>query len=138
MKASKIYWSLAVAAGIMIAVTSCRQTPYVQGERLYKYWCANCHMEDGTGLVKVNPPLANSDYLRDNQAIIPCMIRQGIEGQMVVNGITYNQPMIAHPQLSEFEIANIINYINHAWGNDYGERSINEVTEWLEPCPKPY
>jgi mono/diheme cytochrome c family protein len=66
------------------------------------------------------------------------MIRQGYEGEMVVNGITYNQPMIAHPQLSEVEIANVVNYINHAWGNDYGEVSINQIREWLEPCPKPY
>lgn len=121
-----------------VMLQSCYDNPYVQGQRIYDFWCANCHMEDGTGLAKVNPPLANSDYLRDNQSLVPCMIRQGIEGEMVVNGVTYNQPMIAHPQLSDVEIANVINYINHAWGNDYGEVSINQIEEWLAPCPKPY
>lgn len=95
-------------------------------------------MEDGSGLVKVNPPVANSDYLRDNQSLIPCMIREGISDTMIVNGVVYHHEMIAHPQLSDIEITNVMNYMNHAWGNDYGERTINEVKDWLEPCPLPY
>jgi hypothetical protein len=91
-------------------------------------------MEDGSGLVKVNPPLANSDYLRDHQAEIACIIRNGQYDSIVVNGIYYYQEMIAFPKLSDVEITNVINYINHAWGNDYGERTITEVKSYLAPC----
>ena len=94
-------------------------------------------MEDGTGLVKINPPLAGADYLQANQAALPCLIRNGISDSIMVNGIWYHQPMIAFPQLKHAEVANIINYINHAWGNDYGEVSIDQVIEWSAECPGP-
>jgi hypothetical protein len=43
--------------------------------------------------------------------------------------------MVGIPQLSDFEITNVINYINSAWGNDYGYTKITEVQEALETCP---
>ena len=42
--------------------------------------------------------------------------------------------MPANQKLSDFEIANIINFINHSWGNDYGYVQIGEVRAALENC----
>jgi mono/diheme cytochrome c family protein len=125
-----------IAAGLFIWwMQGCSDSPYQQGEALYTYYCANCHMEDGSGLEGLIPPLAQADWLRDNQAILPCIIRKGIEGPIVVNGRTYEQAMAGIPELTETEITNIINYMNQAWGNDYGYIQLTRVIENLQTCP---
>jgi hypothetical protein len=42
--------------------------------------------------------------------------------------------MAGIPQLNEFEIANIINYIHHSWGNDLGYFPLEKVRAALETC----
>ena len=112
----------------------CNTNPYTQGKIMYENFCANCHMEDGTGLEGNIPPLANADYLQTHGGKIACIIRYGIQETIVVNGKKYTTPMEGIPQLTEVEIANIINYINHAWGNKYGFVKIQEVKSQLERC----
>ena len=113
---------------------SCSSNPFPQGERLYAYHCGNCHMPDGSGLEGLIPPLAQSDFLRQFPEQIPCIIRHGINGPLVVNGKTYEQEMAAIPDLNHFEITNIINYIHSAWGNDLEYRTVPEVQAALEKC----
>jgi len=115
-------------------IISCQQNPYKEGERLYDAYCGNCHMPDGKGLKSLCPPLAQSDYLAQNQTLIPCIITQGIEGSIIVNGKEYNQPMEGIKGLTAVQITNIINYINHAWGNDAGYTKIQEVEAALQKC----
>lgn len=91
-------------------------------------------MEDGTGLQGNIPPLAGSDYLRKNPAATACIIRYGLQEPVTVNGKVYDQPMAGIPQLNEFEIANIINYIHHSWGNDLGYFPLEKVRAALETC----
>ncbi len=116
-------------------LTACEGTRYQQGENLYRTYCANCHMEDGTGLERLIPPLAGSDWLRDHQDTLPCIIRNGMHGPIVVNGITYEGEMPSNKQLNPVLINNLINYINHAWGNDFGEADIRRTEAALERCP---
>lgn len=96
----------------------------------------NCHMDNGSGLEGLIPPLLGSDVVRDQIPITACIIRNGREAPMVVNGQEYFQPMPGTPQLSDFEITNIINYIRHAWENHYGYVTLEEVRKALENCEK--
>ncbi|MEO0732225.1 MAG: cytochrome c [Bacteroidota bacterium] len=111
---------------------ACGKTDHGQGRNLYEQHCANCHMEDGNGLRQLIPPLARADYLRENPREVVRGIRYGMNGPMIVNGVPYNQPMPGNEELSEFQIVNIVNYINQAWGNDYGGITVTEAREWLE------
>ena len=119
----------------LIFFQSCKETPYAQGKILYENFCESCHMADGSGLETLIPPLVNSDFLEHHQSEIPCIIRKGQIGEITVNGKKYNQEMTAIPQLSDFEINNVMNYINSAWGNDYGYSKITDVQEALKECP---
>ena len=114
--------------------SSCKEETFYQGHSIYDSLCANCHMEDGTGLKGLIPPLAGSDWLRENQMETACIIRYGLEGPIIVNGKTYNQPMPGIDYLTDTEIANIINYINHAWGNDNGMIHFKEMRAALKAC----
>lgn len=91
-------------------------------------------MDNGSGLEGLIPPVVGSDYVRDNITETACIIRYGREEPLEVNGRRYTQPMPDSPQLSDFEITNIINYIRHAWSNDYGYVSLQQVREALENC----
>lgn len=113
---------------------SCEVKTYEHGEILYNNFCANCHMEDGSGLEGVIPPLAGADFLGKYSDQIPCIISKGIKGPMTVNGREYNTEMMGIPQLTEFEITNVINYINTAWGNDFEIVKHLEVREALKKC----
>lgn len=128
---------LSIFSGLLcLLVLNCDSNPYQQGKILYSNFCESCHMTDGSGLAGNIPPLVNADYLKNNQDKLACIIRYGQQGPIVVNDTTYNEAMPGVPQLTDFEIANVINYINHAWGNDYGFIQIDEVRESLKECEK--
>ena len=91
-------------------------------------------MDDGSGLEGLIPPLAQADYLQQNNLAVACIIRYGQQGTIIVNGQTYENPMPAIDRLSDFEITNILNYINQAWGNDYGYRKLADIRAELTQC----
>lgn len=131
------YWNLLIIAGILVGIaTACQDNPYKQGEILYNGFCANCHMEDGIGLVGNIPPLVDSDFLVKHKGQVACVIRYGLSDTIEVNGIKYWQPMAGIPQLSEIEITNIINYINSSWGNANGFYPLDSVMNDLKSCPE--
>lgn len=126
---------ISLAGLLSLALYSgCNREPYPQGKILYENFCVNCHMDNGSGLEGLIPPVVGSDYVRDQVAGTACIIRHGREDPMEVNGRRYVQPMPGSPQLSDFEITNIINYIRHAWSNDYPYVTLEEVRQALEAC----
>lgn len=107
----------------------------VQGELLYKTHCANCHREDGTGFRRLIPPLANADYMMQDVNRTLCIIKHGMQGEILVNGTDYNQKMPGNEQLKDIEIAQIATFIYNSWGNQHGYISAKEVTAKLNHCP---
>ena len=114
---------------------SCTDGRFKQGKVLYEFHCASCHMEDGTGLAELYPPVNGSDYLMNNREKLPYIMRYGIEGPLTVNGLEFDIPMSGIPELSAVEISNITNYILSAWTNKLGTMSFEEVLESLNSNP---
>ncbi|MEQ9425534.1 MAG: cytochrome c [Cyclobacteriaceae bacterium] len=106
----------------------------IQGKKLYELHCANCHQSDGTGLAKLIPPLAKADYLMDSLMRTVCVIKNGLDSTIVVNGVEFSQPMPAHTDLRNLEIAEIITYITNSWGNEAGITSTREVEIYESEC----
>jgi len=124
-------WGTLLFVAILVLATACGKTEHNQGQSLYLVHCNNCHLEEGQGLRQLIPPLAGSDYLRDRPEDVVRGIRYGMNGPMEVNGVVYNHPMPGNTELSEFQIVNIVNYINQAWGNDYGMVTVQQTRDWL-------
>jgi len=134
MKNSLIVFTLSLFAVLSVITHSCSTVEYSQGRELYNYYCSSCHLESGQGLRSLYPPLANSDYLAKFNETVPCIIREGMEGQIKVNGKEYEMPMPAMPKITAFEITNIMNYINHNFGNDLPFVKFVDVKAKLEEC----
>lgn len=105
----------------------------ILGKDVYNITCLNCHQKDGKGLHGLIPPLANSDYLREYQNEIPCLLHNGSIDSLVVNGRTYPPQMPAH-DISNLELAEVVTYINNSWGNDYGFMPVKQVDQLLSNC----
>lgn len=88
----------------------------IRGNLVYNDMCIACHLPNGKGIPKVFPPLADSDYLKENQIKSIKAVKNGLSGEIIVNDITYNSIM-SPLGLSNQEVADVINYINNSWGN---------------------
>ncbi|HLT07554.1 MAG TPA: cytochrome c [Cyclobacteriaceae bacterium] len=103
----------------------------IEGKRIYDKLCANCHQVDGSGLGRLIPPLINSDFMQEDIGRTIRLIKYGIEGEIIVNGIEYNQPMPPNPQLTSMEIAQIVTYIYNVWGKEGRLIDVKEVEGYL-------
>ncbi len=123
---------LVILCSTLFLLVSCQEDRFKQGKVLYEFHCASCHMDDGTGLAQLYPPLDNADWLRENKTRLPEIIVHGISDSLVVNGQLYTIPMSPVYGLSQVEVSNITNYVLSAWSNDLGSMGFREVQEHLE------
>lgn len=119
---------------LLCSLFACEDQTYQSGGRIYKKACANCHMDSGEGLGALIPPLAGADYLAKNRDLLPCIARYGLRDTIVVNGKTYAENMAGMPGYSDIQVTNLLNYINHAWGNNNPAYSFEEVEQLLLKC----
>lgn len=91
-------------------------TAGLDGKAIFAAKCQVCHQENGEGVPGAFPPLAKSDYLQDKVASIKATI-SGLQGEVVVNGVTYNSVMAPVP-MSDEELLAVMNYIYSSWGNE--------------------
>lgn len=87
-----------------------------RGKEIYSDFCVTCHLEKGEGVPYTFPPLAQSDYLLENREGSIRTIKYGMQGEITVNGVSYNSAM-ASLGLEDEEIADVMNYISNSWGN---------------------
>ncbi|MFN3489469.1 MAG: c-type cytochrome [Emticicia sp.] len=103
---------------------------YIGGKEIYELNCANCHQKDGKGLQNLYPPIAGSDYLKDKEKVI-YIIKNGLAGEILVNGKKYNQPMPANNQLTNLDIAEVVTYIYNEWNSETKITEVKEVEKVL-------
>lgn len=91
----------------------------VDGGAVYNAQCMACHQATGAGIPGAFPPLANHVgdlYAADPDYLVLVML-YGLQGQINVAGASYNGLMPAFGQLSDAEIAAVLNHILTAWGD---------------------
>ncbi len=80
------------------------------GAQVFSQVCQSCHQPGGAGLPGKYPPLAGNPNTAD-AAYVETVIRNGREGEIVVNGETYNGVMPAQSTLTDDQIQSVIAYI---------------------------
>jgi cytochrome c oxidase cbb3-type subunit 2 len=102
----------------------------VLGSRVYDARCASCHQPDGRGVAGTFPPLAGDpvvladDPTRHIEIVLFGLTREPVEGAQ------YAVPMPAWAdELTDREIAAVVNHERSAWGNDAPRVTAEQVAE---------
>ena len=67
----------------------------------------------------VFPPLADSEWVKGAPTVLTQRVLHGINGPITVKGQKYEGAMPAFAeQLSDAELAAVLSFIRHEWGND--------------------
>ncbi len=103
-----------------------------RGKDVYGISCAGCHQVNGEGLSGVFPPLANSDHLTKVQGKLITIILKGQNEEITVNNTKYSTPMAALDQLTDQQVADVLNYIGNSWGNQFSMVTPSQVKEKRE------
>lgn len=136
-----VLWNLVLALWCFV-ISACSfkdpkfQQYYVHGQVLYEKHCSNCHQKNGQGLGRVYPPLASSDYLNTNFEKSLCLMKYGTQGEILVNGKSFNKAMPAIPSLTELEIAEIATYIGNSWKAQQGLIDVTKTSKILHNCAR--
>lgn len=121
---------------LLLSLHACVENPYVQGERLYAIHCANCHMEDGSGLERLYPPLNGPSFVTSFSDDFACIVRYGLADTIDVDKLEFSFPMPPNAELNNIEISNIYNYIVTRWHPSLKPTNGNLVKDRLETCTK--
>jgi len=114
-----------------------KDAAFVKGKDLYDGAgsCIACHMADGKGQPGSVPPLAGSDWLDNPDRTIAIVLR-GMAGPVKVNGDRYYSAMPPHLLFDDEKIADIVTYVNHAWGNKGTAVTASQVAKARKGLPQ--
>jgi mono/diheme cytochrome c family protein len=98
-----------------VAVTD--NSPYADGKKVYQKTCISCHQADGKGMQGVYPPLSKSDYLLADKFRAIRQVIKGSSGKIKVNDTIY-QGVMTPQALNDSDIARVLNYVYHSFGNN--------------------
>ena len=114
---------------LCVLIFSCQPDPYRQGRVLYEVHCSNCHMEDGSGLSKLIPSLAQTEVIMSDPSLLVCLIRKGLPRNAATN-----QQMPPNTILNDVEITNLINYLRNLYLPEAAAVKVIDVSKHLEEC----
>lgn len=99
--------------------------PYASGEDIYAHVCQGCHMPDAKGAMGAAvygyPALAGNPKLAAN--VYPAAV--------IVNG---QKAMPAFAELSDEQVAAVVNYVRTHFGNSYGDAVTAADVKELRPA----
>ncbi len=99
-----------------------------EGAKVYNTFCAICHQRDGKGNDRF-PPLNESEWVTGDKETLINVVLNGLEGEIMVKGKSYNNVMPRLSNLSDQQIADVLTYIRTHFENEASEISAEEVAE---------
>lgn len=97
------------------------------GKALYAQHCLPCHQSDGNGVPGMFPPLTDRQWIDGDADTLIGIVIHGMDGEIEVNGETYNTVMAGLPYLSDREVADILNYVKKRFGSDGETITVKQV-----------
>ncbi|MFM7358306.1 MAG: c-type cytochrome [Sediminibacterium sp.] len=89
-----------------------------RGKSIYVQRCIACHQPDGGGVPHMNPPLDGASAVngKDKFHLIKVIIK-GMTNREEIDGEYYSNNMAPHADLSDQQVADVLNYIRNSWSN---------------------
>ena len=99
-----------------------------RGKVVYDAICAACHMPDGAGVPRMNPPLAGSKTLKGSKEKPIGIALNGLSG-VEIDGDRYDNVMASHSDLTDQQLADVLTYARNSFGNKASQVSAAEVAK---------
>jgi len=101
----------------------------MEGLILYNSYCAICHQRDGRGDNNRYPSLVGSEWTTGDRQRLIGVLLNGLQGEIQVNGKTFNGVMPAHGAfLDDHAIASILTYVQSRYNKIHNPIPTEEVT----------
>ena len=107
-----------------------------RGKKVYETYCLACHQADGTGVPRLNPPLAKTTYVTGDKKRLVEIILKGLDAEIEINGEYYSNVMAPHDFLKDEEVADVLTYIRNSFGNKASLVTTAEVKKIREAVNK--
>lgn len=110
-----------------------------RGSILYAEYCQVCHRADGKGVPRIFPALdANSAvYSRDADSVLQITLSGGRMPDTPHDRMAFTMPEFIN--LSDADVAEVVNYIRNSWTNQASEIDVDDVVQmrhYLSKKPK--
>lgn len=97
------------------------------GKLVYEKNCRTCHLSNGQGAPPMNPPLTKTSFVTGEAVVLIKVVLDGMSN-LPVDGERYRNVMPPFNYLTDQEIADVANYVRHAFGNGGEIVTATEVT----------
>lgn len=88
------------------------------GEKVFKKYCITCHMADGGGVPRMNPPLIQTSYVLGEKEDLIKIILNGFDKNVEIEGETFTNKMPPLKTiLKDQQIADVLTYVRSSFGN---------------------
>ena len=116
-----------ILASIVLAVLSATAQAAPDGEKVYEDNCLACHMADGMGVPRMQPPLVGGMWVMgDPQTLAAFVMSGGFDSANRLDGQGENtMPMFA--ALDDASLAAVLTYIRDKFGNHAGPVTVDDV-----------
>ncbi|WP_419801206.1 c-type cytochrome [Mucilaginibacter sp.] len=105
---------------------------------VYSTYCVSCHQANGKGDGNRFPPVAASEWVNGDKTKLISVILNGLNGPVMVKGLSYNEVMPAHGRfLSNEQVAEVLTYIKSNFGNTPETVTPKEVEAVRKATAKP-
>jgi len=101
-----------------------------RGSKVYETYCLSCHMQDGSGVPGMNPPLKKTKWVEGPKKVLTNLLLKGLTGEIEVNGDYYDNVMPSQAYLKDQELADVMTFIRNSFGNKASRVSVSEVIKW--------
>jgi mono/diheme cytochrome c family protein len=96
------------------------------GKAVYTQNCLTCHMADGGGVERMNPPLNGTTWVLGDKTRLVKVVLNGLEGEDI-DGEPYGNVMPAFDALTDKQVADVLTYVRNSFGNKATAVAASEV-----------
>ncbi len=103
-------------------------TSIERGHVIYTQYCLTCHQKNGSGVPRLNPPLAKApNVIGDKKNLIKWMLQGTPKDKTEIDGEYYSNNMPPQNFLNDQQIADVLTYIRKSFGNTASSVTSAEV-----------
>ena len=107
-----------------------------RGKKVYDQYCMPCHMPDGSGVPRLNPPLIKTTYVIGDKKRFIEIVLKGFDEQVEIEGEYYTNVMAPHDFLTDEQVADVVTYVRNSFGNKASIATPAEVKAVRNTLPK--